>query len=148
MGRRPNLLEERPESHSEPEPGSTPPTNGQAHDARDDGGLHAAWHALVELWAVRPWPMTPRELAIARTAFVTAIANGTTVDAILAGAGAWVGAVSDPWFLKALPQWLAARCWEYPPPTKPKRQTGPRRGYQRREKTDLASMMYQLGRTM
>jgi hypothetical protein len=111
---------------------------------------NAAWRALVELWSVRPWPMTPRELAIARALFVKAIADGTPADAILAGAGAWVAGVNDPWFLKALPQWLAARCWEHAPPAKRTRQQagGQRRANQRREKTDLASMMYELGRTM
>jgi hypothetical protein len=83
--------------------------------------VHAAWRALVELWAVRPHgPMTPRELAIARQIFVTAIANGTPIDTILASAGAWASAVNDPWYLKPLPQWLAARCYEYPPPAKRK----------------------------
>ena len=127
----------RPESDREP-------ANPSAEE--DSGGVHAAWRALVELWAVRPWPMTPRELAIARTLFVKVIADGTPIDVILAGANAWVAAVNDPFFLKALPQWLAARCWEYPPPVKPKRQTGQRR--QRREKTDLASLMHELGQTM
>jgi hypothetical protein len=117
----------------------------------EDGGLHAAWRALVELWAVRPWPITPREVAIARTLFVKTVAEGTPIDAILAGAGAWVSGIDDPRFLKALPQWLQAKAWEHGPPSKPKRQAqarGQRRGYQRREKTDLASMMFALGQTM
>jgi hypothetical protein len=49
--------EARHESHREPEPGGAAPTwGGQEGDARDDGdgGVHAAWRALVELWAVRP----------------------------------------------------------------------------------------------
>ena len=62
--------------------------------------------------------MTPRELAIARTAFVTAIAAGVPIDAILAGAGAWVRGVDDPRYLKALPQWLQAKAWEHGPPAK------------------------------
>jgi hypothetical protein len=65
---------------------------------------------------------------------------------ILAGAGAWVSGADDPRFLKALPQWLAARCWEYPPPAKRKRTRSA--ASQRREKTDLSSMMFELGRTM
>lgn len=125
------------------EPSASPP----AED--DSGGLHAAWRALVELWAVRPWPIAPRELAIARAIFVKAIAAGTPVDAILAGAGAWVSGVDDPRYLKALPQFLAARGWEHGPPAKRTRpQAGGQRRYQRREKTDLASLMHELGQTM
>ena len=141
-------LEERPEIYLEAEPGRTFLDNG---DDGDGGGLHAAWRALVELWAIRPWPMTPGEMAIARMLFVKMIAEGVPIDAILAGAGAWVRGIDDPRFLKALPQWLAARGWEHGPPAKSKRQAqarGQRRGYQRREKTDLASMMFALGQTM
>ena len=149
---------EEPESHLEAEPGRTSPRVWRREDDPADSeqcsksppdGVHAAWRALVELWAVRPWPMTPRELAIARTAFVTAIAAGVPIDAILAGAGAWVRGVDDPRYLKALPQWLQAKAWEHGPPAKRKRPapqaSGRGRGYQRREKTDLASLMHQLG---
>jgi hypothetical protein len=98
---------------------------------------------------VRPWPVTPREMAIARNLFVRMITEGVPIDAILAGAGAWVRGIDDARYLMALPQWLAARGWEHAPPTKPKRQAqargGQRHGYQRREKTDLASLMHQLG---
>lgn len=80
--------------------------------------VHAAWRALLELWSVRPWPTTPREVAIARTLFVKAVANGTPVDAILAGAGAWVSGVDGPRYLTPLAQWLAARSWEFAPPPK------------------------------
>ena len=133
----------RPPIYPPPIPASA---DGQAHEAGD--GVHAAWRALVELWAVRPWPITPRELAIARTAFVKAIAEGTPIDAILAGAGAWVSGVDDPRYLKALPQWLQAKAWERGPPAKRKRQaqaSGQRRGYQRRERTNLTLLMHQLG---
>jgi hypothetical protein len=131
---------EEPEIHLEAEPGGTSPSNGEAAD-----GVHAAWRALVELWAVRPWPITPRELAIARTAFVTAIAAGTPIDAILAGAGAWVSGIDDPRYLKALPQWLQAKAWEYSPPAKRKRQAPQASGHGRREKTDLTLLMHELG---
>lgn len=167
---------EDPEGHLEAEPGGTSPRGGrgkedaktgsqckdpfypkpipagasssagagQAHEAGD--GVHAAWRALVELWALRPWPITPRELAIARMVFVAAIAAGTPIDAILSGAGAWVSGIDDPRYLKALPQWLQAKAWEHEPPAKRKRQaSGQGRGYRRREKTDLASLMYALG---
>jgi hypothetical protein len=141
---------EESEDHLEAEPGGTSPRGGRGVEPHEagDGGLHAAWRALVELWAVRPWPITPRELAIARALFVKAIAEGTPIDAILAGAGAWVSGVDDPRYLKALPQWLQAKAWEHGPPAKRKRQppqaSGQGRGY-RREKTDLASLMHQLG---
>jgi hypothetical protein len=134
---------EEPEGHLEAEPGGASPSNG----GDGDGRLHAAWRALVELWEVRPWPITPRELAIARAAFVTTVAAGTPIDAILAGAGAWVSGINDPRYLKALPQWLQAKAWEHGPPAKRKRQapqpSGQGRG--RREKTDLTSLMHQLG---
>lgn len=70
--------------------------------------------------------------------FVKTVAAGTPIDAILAGAGAWVSGIDDPRYLKALPQWLAAQAWEHEPPAKRKRRA-------RREKTDLASMMHELG---
>jgi hypothetical protein len=139
---------EEPEGYLEAEPGGTSPSNGDDGDGR----LHAAWRALVKLWAVRPWPITPREVAIAHMLFVQTVAAGTPVDAVLAGAGAWVSGIDEPRFLMALPQWLQAKAWERPPPAKRRRQApqahGQRHGYQRREKTDLASLMHQLGQTM
>jgi hypothetical protein len=117
----------------------------------EDDGVHAAWRALRELWAVRPWPVTPREMAIGWALFVKIVADGTPLDAVLAGAGAWVRGVDDPRYLMALPQWLAAKGWEYAPPPKRMRQaraSGQRHGYQRRQKTDLASLMHQLGQAM
>jgi hypothetical protein len=154
----PEPLEE-PESHLEA--GGTSPS-GQRREEEDSGAasasvlaeqcVHAGWRALVELWAVRPWPMTPRELAIARTIFVRLVAEGVPIDAILAGAGAWVRGIDDPRFLMALPQWLQAKGWERGPPPKRMRKAqargGQRHGYQRRKKTDLASLMHQLGQTM
>ena len=158
-------FEERPESHRKPEPrGAALPSRGQQGEARDgdDGGLgvctvctplHAAWRTLVEPWAaVRPWPITPRELAIARALFVKAMAAGVPAELILAGADRWIAEIDAPRYLPSLPNWLAACGWEHDPPTKSKRHSpqanGQRRGYQRPQKTDLASLMHELGRTM
>jgi hypothetical protein len=173
----PEPLEE-PERHVEADPGSTSPRGQRREDdpaahktllhrngklARPStipqasrpsalgpeagDGVHAGWRALRELWAVRPWPITPRELAIGWAIFVKlVVAEGVPLDAILAGAGAWVRGVDDPRYLMALPQWLAAHGWEHSPPPKRMRQAQGRGA--RREKTDLASLMHQLGQTM
>jgi hypothetical protein len=60
---------------------------------------------------------TPKAIAIARNAFAKAcsIADATT---IMDGAKAWVAAADAPRYLPALPQWLAAKGWEKPPPAK------------------------------
>ena len=65
--------------------------------------------------------MTPRELAIARQILVKAVADGTPIDVILAGARQTVAACDAPRYLPALPTWLAAHGWDKPPPQKPKR---------------------------
>jgi hypothetical protein len=78
---------------------------------------------------------TPKALAIARQAFAKAC---TDVDPgeILKGAKVWITAADAPRFLPVLPQWLAAKGWEKPPPTKAKTKIPPRGKFGRRRHAD------------
>jgi hypothetical protein len=73
---------------------------------------------LRELWQ-RGWAGddTPKAQAIARNAFAKACRDTDPAD-IIEAAKTWVAAADAPRFLPALAQWLAARGWETPPPTK------------------------------
>jgi Helix-turn-helix domain len=104
--------------------------------APNSGQVHLTGHAandfdvLRDLWQ-RGWASddTPKAQAIARAAFAKACARAEA-DAILDGAQAWVDAFAagdGVRFLPALPQWLAGRGWQRPPPTKRSRHGGTRR---------------------
>jgi hypothetical protein len=107
-----------------------------------------AFGELRALWR-RGWAGddTPRAVAMAYSAFGRACQEAEAGD-ILDAAKAWVAAADAPRFLPALPQWLAGRGWEQPPPIKrkpaPARRTagGHRRsnGYGKPAKPDMLAV--------
>jgi hypothetical protein len=80
-----------------------------------------AFRDLRGVWR-RGWPAddTPKALAVARNAYAKA-RQEVGPEEIIEGARAWLAASEAPRFLPALSQWLAARGWQMPPPTKAKR---------------------------
>jgi hypothetical protein len=81
---------------------------------------------LRALWR-RGWPRdeTDKAVAIARSAFRSACALAEPAE-IIEAAKTWIAAADAPRFLQPLPQWLAARGWETPPPQRA-RSSPPRR---------------------
>src|SRR5262249_47138744 len=83
---------------------------------------------LRAVWA-RGWAGddAPKAVASARQAFVEACRE-VDADTIIEAARAHVAAADAPRYLPALPQWLAARGWQTPPPPrKPKGGNGAHR---------------------
>jgi helix-turn-helix protein len=82
------------------------------------------WRTLRELWQ-RGWASDdmPKALAIGRQVFAKACQSADAGE-IIDAARTWVAAADAPRFLPALTQWLAARGWEQPPPTKRKHASG------------------------
>jgi hypothetical protein len=81
-----------------------------------------AWRELSgEIWR-RGWASddTPKALAIGKQVFTKACREGVHTAHILEGARTWIAAADAPRYLPALPQWLAAKGWRRPPPTKRK----------------------------
>jgi hypothetical protein len=118
-------------------PRDATPSVGRDQETNQD------WRTLRDMWR-RPWPITPKVLAINRAAFDKACAT-TDPGTIIDGARPWVAAFADaPRYLPALSGWLADRGWEKPPPQKRKRAPANRshsRG--KGEKADLTRTMMQ-----
>jgi hypothetical protein len=87
------------------------------------------WRELRALWD-RGWASddTPKAQAIARQAFAKACREIDDPADIIEAAKTYVAAADAPRFLPALPQWLAARGWETPPPTKRRANGSAKRG--------------------
>ncbi|MEY9182348.1 helix-turn-helix domain-containing protein [Bradyrhizobium sp. USDA 313] len=96
-------------------PGALAPHGG----ARDDSKalIEDRFGELWSLWSsTRSWPDSYLEKFRARRAFTIACREADP-GAIIAAAGAWVGAV-DARYLSTLSKWLLGRGWQKPPPTR------------------------------
>ena len=90
-------------------------------EAGSNSTVAQGWRELRALWR-RGWASddAPKAVAIARQAFERACESAEPSE-IIEAAKIWVGAADASRYLPPLPQWLAARGWETPPPTNPKR---------------------------
>ncbi len=125
------------EEESQPAAEAEPPS-----EARD-----LACRELLESWQ-RGWAAdeTAKALAVARNAFATACELAEPA-AILAAAKAWIAAADAPRYLPPLPQWLAARGWQKPPPAKRRgRGRGGGRRDRRPRKPDMLSEFFEIAR--
>jgi helix-turn-helix protein len=138
-----------------PSAGTPPLTRDPAEhfprsDVSSDGEKEdSAFRDLRALWR-RGWASDdePKAQAIARQAFERACREAEP-DEILEGAKRWIAAADAPRYLPALPQWLAGRGWEKPPPTGKTRRShgGPQRGNGARQygrKPSLAAIAHRL----
>ena len=150
---------ERPETKTETEPVApkrTPegesaerifnPATAVVRRENNDGD----WCELRALWR-RPWPDTPKALAIARQAFERACREGAEPEEILDAAKTWVAAFTagdGVRYLPALATWLAARGWETLPPKKKRKRRGNKpygKGYSRRDQDDDMHIALSMG---
>jgi hypothetical protein len=126
-------------------PGKSPapaPLPTAAPDSRQQ--QEAAFRELRALWR-RGWPGddTPKAIAIVRSAFRSACALAEPAE-IIEAAKTWIAAADAPRFLQPLPQWLAARGWETPPPQRA-RSSPPRRhqrGGRRNGRVNVADVFF------
>jgi hypothetical protein len=147
-------LDGRPKSFSQSE--TEPSNSGREKKESVDAAKNSPppldhdgdWRTLRELWQrghVRD--DTPKAVAIARNAFAKACTFATPAK-IIDAARAHVAAADAPRFLPALPQWLAAKGWQQPPPTKRHggaRPTAGRRDSPRRKgKVNVADVFFTL----
>jgi len=118
-----------------------PPIERSCSVAREDrfGELRARWR--------RGWPGddTPKAIVLARQAFERACREGADPGEIIAAAKTWITAADAPRFLPPLPQWLDARGWEQPPPTKPKRARGNGKGHRSYGPPDMFKILLEEG---